>query len=70
MKYVRKVIPPTLWQKFVIWLYKSSLTDYHVVKNKGWGIFLVDNKWGGQRMTICLPWWQAFYNPYKNKGIP
>jgi len=59
--HIRKVIKPTLWQKFVIWVFSPHLDDFVVVKVKGYGIFLVDKKRGGQRMTIHIPWYHSFY---------
>lgn len=59
--HTRKIIEPNLWGKIIIFLFQSELDDFVVVKVKGFGIFLVDRIRGGQRMTIHIPWYRAFW---------
>lgn len=55
----RKTITPTFWEKTIIDLFYAQLMDYDVVKVKGFGIFLVDEKWPGNgRKTVRFRWWE------------
>ena len=45
-----------LYDKLVTWMFKPYLGDFKVVKVLGYGIFRVDTKRGGQRMTLHIPW--------------
>jgi len=40
-------------KKIIKWFWKKRLSEYKVIKVKGFRTFLVDNK-SGQRMTITL----------------
>ncbi len=66
MAHTRKVIPPTLWGKMLIWLFSKCLVHFKVVKVRGFGIFLVDRKRGGQRMALHLKWYNIFIIPKDN----
>lgn len=56
----------TLYDNFNRWYFSPLLKDFHLIKIRGFGHFLVERgRLGSQRMGIYIPWYDIIIWKFK-----